>query len=143
MTDLVEQLETMEKDDIPYTLQTWESKVSEPVPHAKIRLIGPCSRSQFGDEHLYFRHQRWEEDVELRPEFANGESETQARGDSAADDDDDDAEAEAEADAKAGGKGDAKGEADATTDVKAGAKGDATADDAKTGGKVDDAEVDN
>ena len=33
-----------------------------------------CTPSKFGDEHLFFRHQRTEEDIQIRPEWANSYS---------------------------------------------------------------------
>ena len=35
----------------------------------KIVTASECVTSYFGDEHLYFRHQRMEEDLALRPDW--------------------------------------------------------------------------
>ena len=32
---------------------------------------GGCTTSKFGDEHLHFRHQRIEDDIKIKPEWAN------------------------------------------------------------------------
>ena len=37
----------------------------------KVMNVGKCYISQYGDEKLFFRHQRVEEDMQLRPEWAN------------------------------------------------------------------------
>ena len=37
----------------------------------KVMNVGKCYISQYGDEKLFFRHQRVEEDMQLRPEWVN------------------------------------------------------------------------
>ena len=36
----------------------------------KVVNVGKCYASQYGDEKLFFRHQRVEEDMKLRPQWA-------------------------------------------------------------------------
>ena len=37
----------------------------------KLVVVDGCYPTKFGDEELFFRHQRLEEDIELRPEWEN------------------------------------------------------------------------
>ena len=32
---------------------------------------GGCTTSKFGDEHLFFRHQRIEDDIHIKPQWEN------------------------------------------------------------------------
>ena len=62
-------------DDIPAgtELYSWIAHDNpediEGTELAKLVIVDGCFPSKFGDEKLFFQHQRIEEDIELRPEW--------------------------------------------------------------------------
>ena len=65
------------KDEIPYESSIYsfvaykDPEFIEGTELGKVVNVRKCYASQYGDEKLVFRHQRVEEDIELRPQWAN------------------------------------------------------------------------
>ena len=71
--DFVQQFEDKIPDRTPiYSLLTYKDpEDNKGTELGKVVNVGKCYASQYGDEKLFFRHQRVEEDMELRPQWAN------------------------------------------------------------------------
>lgn len=52
-----------------YDVWAWESPKATPVKMGSITNTQDCVSSKYGDEKMFFRHQRIEEDWQLRPEW--------------------------------------------------------------------------
>ena len=73
--ELIRQLETIGANEQVYHLDAVADQDNLEVRRlGTMTTTGPCRRSPYGDEELFFRHQRVEEDYVLRPDFNKGES---------------------------------------------------------------------
>merc|ERR1711871_37630 len=73
MTDeeMLSHLSSIEPGTHLFNVYTKASPTSEKVPMGKLTTASHCVKSVFGDQSLFFRHQRMEEDFVKKPEWVS------------------------------------------------------------------------